>query len=185
MDDVLLRRLVGAAVLLVVAFALASLLPDPQRAAPAAPAVTYDLRTGKPVTPPETAGSGSRPEAKTPPPVGEGEAEAPAPAAAPLEHRPALKVDETLDDSASGWWLQVGSFSSQANARAALRDLYGMGMPTIVQSVPVGKTLWYRVRVGPYPDESAAQKALAKVRQQGYPQVKLVKPDSAPEPKGN
>lgn len=174
MDDTLLRRLVGAAVLLLAAFALASLLPDPQGAGPSpSHAVTYDLRTGKPV-PTEDPSADKVPPARTP--------AAPAP---PAAKRPALKVDETLDEGAGGWWVQVGSFSSQGNARSALRDLYGTGMPTVIQSVPVGKTIWYRVRVGPYGDEAAVQKALAKVRQQGYASARLVKPDSAPESRGN
>lgn len=49
MDDLLKRRLVGAAVLVLGAFALASLLPGPDRKPGAGdePVVAYDLRTGR------------------------------------------------------------------------------------------------------------------------------------------
>lgn len=159
MDEVLKRRLIGALVLLTAAFIAASVLPDPNRAGPPGEGavVTYDLRTGQPVatTPPATP-----PAAEAPPP-----------------QRPALKVDETLGEDPSQWYVQIGSFESQANARNALQKLYGLGLPTTIQSVSVGKNLWYRVRVGPYPDEAAATKALATVRKQGYPLSKLVRPE--------
>lgn len=166
MDEVLKRRLAGATVLLALAFLLASLLPDP--AVEGEPrrgrVVTYDLATGKPLEPPAEAPPATEPSA---------EADVPAP-------RPALKVDETLGEGAGQWFVQIGSFESQANARNALQKLYGLGLPTTIQSVAVGKNLWYRVRVGPYPDEASTERALATIRKQGYPLAKLVRPESTP-----
>ena len=98
--------------------------------------------------------------------------------------RPVLKVDETLEQP-GGWFVQVGSFSNEANARKALQDLFGMGLPTVIQSVAVGTALWYRVRVGPYPGEGAAQAVLNRVRKNGYSTAKLVRPETDPAPKGN
>lgn len=162
MDEVLKRRLIGAIVLLTAAFIVASALPDPNRAAQGEDAVvTYDLRTGEALT---TAPAPAAPPAAAPP------REATPP-------RPALKVDETLGPDPSQWYIQIASFESQANARNALQKLYGLGLPTTIQSVAVGKNLWYRVRVGPYPDEATATKALATVRKQGYPLSKLVRPE--------
>ena len=173
MDEVLRRRLIGAAVLLLAAFLLASLLPDPgpRGDAGAARVVTYDLRTGEalaPATAPAAPQSqdGGLPAGDTP------------------EPRPALKVDETLGSAADGWFLQIGSFESQTNARNVLQKLYGAGLPTTIQSLSVGKKLWYRVRVGPFPDEAAAQQALVTVRKQGYPLAKVVRPE-APARGGN
>jgi cell division septation protein DedD len=161
MDEVLRRRLVGAAVLLAAAFAVASLLPEPGPGArgDSGRSVTYDLRTGAPLSAPSD--------------------EAPERVDAPPGAR--LQVDETLGDPAGAWYVQIGSFESQSNARSVLQKLYGLGLPTIIQSVAVGKKLWYRVRVGPYGSEAAGQQALATIRQQGYPLAKLVRPDSAPE----
>ena len=172
MDEALRRRLVGATVLLAGAFLVASLLPDPSPRAPshARAAVTYDLRTGEPV------GPAMAPE---PQPGSEAEAQAGEPPAEVAGPRPTLKVDDSLGAAPGGWYLQIGSFESQANARKVLQTLYGAGLPTTIQSIPVNKKLWYRVRVGPYADEAAAQKALVDVRKQGYPLAKLVRPDPA------
>jgi len=181
MDEALLRRLLGAAALLAVAFLLATLLPDPEPAQREETMVAYDLRTGKPIgtlSPPVEHAPALKPEEKLEP-----RSAAAAPAAAPVS-RPALKVDETLD-KAGGWFVQVGSYSSQTNARNALQKLFGMGLPTVIQSVAVGKTLWYRVRVGPYPAEGAALAALASIKKNGYTTAKLVRPDSNAAPKGN
>lgn len=175
MDDVLLRRLVGAAVLLGVAFGVASLLPEPlpPGSAPARSVVTYDLRTGQPMH----SAAAPAPEARPPP-----DAAPPDPAA--RLPRPTLKVDERLEPAAGAWYLQIGSFESQTNARNVLQKLYGAGLPTKIESQSVGKKLWYRVRVGPYADEAAVQKALATVRKQGYPLAKVVRPET-PVPGGN
>ena len=187
MDEVLLRRLLGAAALLGLAFLLATLLPDPEPARrDGAAIVAYDLRTGKPIgtmpLPPfehlpalkSDATLDADPDPVAPVPETE---RAPAP-------RPALKVDETLH-RVGGWFVQVGSYSSQANARGALQKLFGLGLPTVIQSVAVGKTLWYRVRVGPYPTEGAALAALASVKKNGYTTAKLVRPDPDAVPKEN
>jgi cell division septation protein DedD len=180
MDEVLRRRLVGAAVLLAAAFLLASLLPDPgpRGAGGSGQVVTYDLRTGRPINPPP------RPEPE-PAPTARSQAEPPAaagpapPGPAPDTPRPALKVDESLGGTPPGaWYLQIGSFENQANARNVLTRLYGAGLPTTIQTLTSGKKLWYRVRVGPYANEAAAQQALAKVRGQGYPLTKVVKADA-------
>lgn len=181
MDEALLRRLLGAATLLAVAMIVAALLPEPGDAGREG-VVAYDLRTGREI------GAMPLPPAKHPPTLKPEEklaaprAEEQAPAATPLP-RPALKVDESLGGG-GGWFVQVGSYSTQANARNALQKLFGMGLPTVIQSVAVGKSLWYRVRVGPYRAEGEAVAALARIKQNGYKDAKLIRPESSP-PKGN
>lgn len=168
MDEVLRRRLIGAAVLLALAFLLASLLPDPgpRDAADVGRVVTYDLRTGQALTAPE-------PAPETPETPG-----ADRPADGATAPHPTLRVDETLGTAAGGWFLQIGSFESQTNARNVLQKLYGAGLPTTIQSMSVGRKLWYRVRVGPYPDEASAREALVIVRKQGYALAKVVRPEA-------
>lgn len=170
MDEVLLRRLLGAATLLATALLFAALLPEPAPPVPGEGVVAYDLRTGRQL--------GERPPVEYPPELKPEEAlvarpAETAPPPAPLR-RPVLKVDETLGPG--GWFVQVGSFSNQANARKALQELFGMGLPTVIQSVSVGQT-WYRVRVGPYATEGAALEGLTRIRKSGYPDAKLVRPD--------
>lgn len=179
MDEILLRRLLGAGTLLALALLFAALLPEPGPAGHGEGVVAYDLRTGRRL--------GALPAVEKPPELKPEEqlsarpVESPS-AAAPVP-RPSLKVDETLGAS-GGWFVQVGSYSNQANARNALQKLFGMGLPTVIQSVTVGKTLWYRVRVGPFPAEGAALDALARIKQGGYDTARLVRPEPAAA-KGN
>jgi cell division septation protein DedD len=193
MDEVLARRLLGATAILAVAFLFASLLPEPEDKRGDDIVAAYDLSTGLPIGPtvaeqapvehPPALKSDDTlagPEAQDAPP----DAAEPPPQAEPLP-RPALRVDEHLASRSGGWFVQVGSFSNQANARGALQKLFGMGLPTVIQSVSVGKTLWYRVRVGPYPAEAPAAAALAKIKKNGFNSAKLVSPDSDAAPKGN
>lgn len=182
MDEALLRRLLGAAALLALAFLVASLLPEPHPP-DRGDAVVYDLRTGAELSPGTRAPVENPPELKAEDTLAERPAEPAPQAAPPVERRPALKVDETLGQP-GGWFIQVGSYSSQANARNALQKLFGMGLPTVIQSVSVGQT-WYRVRVGPYAAEGAALAALSRIKQNGYTDAKLVRPESDPAPKGN
>lgn len=181
MDEALLRRLLGAAALLALAFMVATLLPAPADRARGDGTVIYDLSTGEqrggsplpPVEEPAPAPRPVQPAAETPAPT--------LPAVASATPRPAAATEP----AAGGWFVQVGSFSSQANARGALQKLFGMGLPTAIQSVRVGTTLWYRVRVGPYPGEGAAAAALARIRQNGFDTAKLVKPDPDAASGGN
>jgi DedD protein len=163
MDEVLLRRLVGAAVLLAGAFLLASLLPEPDGSGRPEAAVRYDLRSGQPIPGPAPPVDPVSPAPET---------VAPAPPA-----RANLRVDETLGRH-GGWFIQVGSFGNQANARGVLEKLYGLGLPTVIQTVPVGRDLWYRVRVGPYENEPEAQRALERIRKEGYAAAKIVRPEA-------
>jgi cell division protein FtsN len=170
-DEILLRRLLGAATLLALALLFAALLPEPAPPAPGEGVVAYDLRTGRQL--------GARPQVENPPELKPEEALAPRPAEtapppAPLP-RPALKVDETL--GAGGWFVQVGSFGGEANARGAQQELFGMGLPTVIQKIPVNDALWFRVRVGPYRTEGEALAALARIRKGGYRDARLVRPD--------
>ena len=190
MDDALGRRLIGAAVLLAGAWGLAALLPapEPQFGRSASHVVTYDLRTGQPLEMPPVAREAPRSPTQ-PAPVelaAESEPEPapklapPAAVPAPLPH-PVLKVDESLGDTPTGaWYVQIGSFSNQANARGVLQKLYGAELPVLIQTVPTGKQLWYRVRVGPYAAENAAQKALGTVKKKGFTSARLVRPDTGP-----
>ena len=194
MDEVLLRRLLGAGTLLALALLFAALLP-----APGTPGrdgvVAYDLQTGRQIGlapvehPPELKPEEhllARPAAAPVETPADEPAEAPVeppppapkPAVEPPLPRPALKVDDSLG-SRGGWYVQVGSYSSQSNARNALQKLFGMGLKTAIQPVSAGQSLWYRVRVGPFASERAALEALARIKKGGYPDAKLVRPETA------
>jgi cell division septation protein DedD len=181
-DEALLRRLLGAGTLLAVALLFAALLPEPGAPARGDGVVAYDLVTGRQV------GTMPLPPVERPPVLKPEEQLATPPAGTPAETaalpRPVLRVDENLDKG-GGWFVQVGSYSSQANARGALKKLSGMGLQTSIQSVPVDKKQWYRVRVGPYAVEGRAAAALARIKQSGFEDARLVRPDPGASPKGN
>lgn len=214
MDETLARRLLGATVLLLLAFGLASLLPGPdgESGKYGQPVVAYDLRTGQPLNlspreppPPPvrlkpveigaTPAPAAAPEpessakpAPQPSPTPKPEAASEAKPAPPLavtatsgarSGHPSLKVDESFGTATNtSWYVQIGSFSSRDNARTVLQKLFKQGLPAMMQNVTVGKSLWYRVRVGPYASETPAQQALSAVRAQGYPAAKVVRPDA-------
>lgn len=67
---------------------------------------------------------------------------------------------------ASGFAVQVGSFTSRARAEA-LRDSVG-GTAAVSESTVAGETL-YRVRLGPYPDRSQAAAAAQSLATRGFP----------------
>jgi hypothetical protein len=172
-DEILLRRLLGAGTLLALALLFAALLPGPAGPGPDEGVVAYDLRTGRRL--------GARPPVENPPELKPEDAlvsrppEA-APEPQPLP-RPALKVDESLG-AAGGWYVQVASFY-------ALQKLFGMGLPTVIQQVPVDNALWFRVRVGPFAAEAAALAALERVKRNGYATARLVRPEPPAPAKGN
>src|SRR5690242_2458209 len=105
MDEALLRRLLGAAALLALAFLLATLLPEPGPGDRGDGTVVYDLRTG------EELGQGARPSVEHPPDLKSDDTLAERPVeetqpkpAPPAQRRPALKVDETLEQP-GGWFV--------------------------------------------------------------------------------
>jgi cell division protein FtsN len=172
MDETLLRRLIGAVVLLGGALGVAALLPDPATAPSAASAhsVTYDLRTG------ERVGAPAAPAAE--PPASEPSRTVPA----TPEPTDAAAEEAALepDPEPAGWYVQVGSFESEGNAKSALQRLYTAGQPARLQAVRVGKGYWFRVRVGPYPQESQAKGVLENLSRQGYRGGKVVLVEPAP-----
>lgn len=57
--------------------------------------------------------------------------------------------------------VQVGSFSSVADAGRYKRDLVQKGYPAFIAEADLGaKGIWYRVRLGPYADAEAAKRAM-------------------------
>jgi rare lipoprotein A len=86
--------------------------------------------------------------------------------------RPLLQ--EGLDRATTGGFLiQAGSFRSRDNAERA-RSLLGAIAPVEVAPTQVGGETLFRVRVGPFADESAATEALARVTEAGYRGAKIV-----------
>jgi len=69
--------------------------------------------------------------------------------------------------------IQAGSFRSEDNAERATALLGGIA-PVDVAPVEVGGETLFRVRVGPFTDETEASAALARVTEAGYQGAKIV-----------
>lgn len=74
---------------------------------------------------------------------------------------------------ASGWVVQVGSFSSQTKAQTLQEALKRSAIATTITPVIIGATTFYRVRVMP-PGEKAAVEAMAERLRQSHKLETLV-----------
>lgn len=179
MDEILLRRLLGALVLFGGLFLLSSLLPD-------ADAPDTELAGGKqrvqiellpkPEAPPRRA---APPEQSKPRPKPEpgpatkskaepsAEAEAP-PAASRPKSQPKPAAQPAPVPAGEQWWVQVASFSSQANAEALVKDLRGRGLKAVLETVQVGGRQVSRVLLGPYSNQQAAEGARSSIILSGF-----------------
>ncbi|MEQ1497109.1 MAG: SPOR domain-containing protein [Novosphingobium sp.] len=89
----------------------------------------------------------------------------PAPAPAPVvKPRPTPAPAPAPAAARGNFFVQVGAFSSQANAKSAAAKIGG----SLIQS----GNLW-RVRMGPYATEAQAKAALAKARAAGYKDARI------------
>jgi DedD protein len=119
------------------------------------PPVTEQVRDLAP--PPSAADSATSTAA---PDVQPAEAVAPAAAArrdAPPAVRPTADVGKPASTGAAGrWWVQLGSFSSEANAQRLASDLRARGFTIEVSKVTAGGRDLHRVRAGPAADRGSA-----------------------------
>lgn len=74
---------------------------------------------------------------------------------------------------ADGLLIQAGSFKSKENADKARAKLAAIA-PVDVTPIDVGGNVYFRVRVGPFSDASAAEAALARVSEAGYQGAKIL-----------
>lgn len=115
---------------------------------------------------PATASPAPAPESKAPlpepPPVARESAPAVAkpPVAKPAE-RPAEKATATPADGS--WYVQVGVYSNRDNAQRVVEKLKGRGFSVVTDTVKIEGGKATRLRVGPYRDKSAAEKAAARI----------------------
>lgn len=102
-------------------------------------------------------------------------APAPAPQAAAPEPAPAPKADTVeapapeanpVQPQNPGYFIQVGSYKNADDAETTRAKIAFSGMDS---SVSYGKDGYYRVRIGPFDNETAAQKALGTLKQNDLP----------------
>ena len=86
--------------------------------------------------------------------------------------RPSRQSPPSMAGS-GGFLVQAGSFRSTDNAEKARSALSGIAQVEVAPFQVGGKTM-FRVRVGPFAEESAANAALARVTEAGYTDAKIV-----------
>lgn len=80
----------------------------------------------------------------------------------------ALGGDDNEDAPKTGdyYILQVGSVTSEADAKKLQDSLKLEGFKAIVNPLARGDTTWYRIQIGPYSDYQMAQNAEASLQEQ-------------------
>ena len=164
MEIGLKERLIGAVVLvllgvIIIPFFLKGSAPDsgvaqpvtlPPAAGTAAPQqYTLSLAPagGTAALAPAAATQGPAPQA----------AAAPAPAPKPVVH--SIARQQAAPVSGGTWLIQAGSYGSEANATKVAHTLEQHGYHASVSRFSKGGQTYFRVRVGPYAERSAADKA--------------------------
>lgn len=59
------------------------------------------------------------------------------------------------------YWIQVGSYTSQARAEQIKSTLMEKGVASIITTKPIEETTYFRVRIGPYSSKQEAEKFLS------------------------
>ena len=86
---------------------------------------------------------------------------------------PAKPVANSSPQAASGsgrtWSVQVGAFSTSTAAQKLATELDGAGFAAYVASARQGSKALHRVRVGPVPDRSEADRLASRLKSRGLP----------------
>ena len=132
---------------------------QPQPAASTPPAAAPLAQAADKVAPPK------RPS----PPQARARASAPDTPAAPPDTAASASTAQPLPavGTAPGYYINVGLFAEEANARKAQARLLNEGLPAFRQETRVGKKRRLRVRVGPYSDRADADAAAITIRAMG------------------
>jgi cell division protein FtsN len=153
----------------------------PQQAAPAeaVPAPQQQMAAVEPAMPampmPQAAPAPA-PVADAAPPAAPAPAADPAPVAAIPPKPKVAAADVAAPAKPSQYVVQVGSKQNQTEALATFADMQ-QKYPTLlasyrpmVQKADLGaKGVWYRLRIGPIVDKSAATKLCGQLKSQGHP----------------
>ena len=188
MEQILKQRLIGAVVLVSLAVIFIPIIlegPDDEwtprsHSLPDKPQLDYRADMELVLPPPvqvdeqpdtteveETSLTGEQPVTKTIKPV----AAPPAPATKPVKSetttRPPAKPAPSaaaLSKSFKGWFVQVGSFGQEMNAKGLQDRLVASGFKAKLQEIEIGNKRAYRVLVGPSATRADAEKQAASLK---------------------
>ena len=184
MDRSLKERVIGAAVLVIIAVLIVPIfldgpsddseivqeritLPGQEGADVIQKTVVLELDRDQPVPAPR---EGDKVKTETPPPTvttpPKTETSKPVVVA---EVKPEPKQAEPTQVSSTGMWaVQLGSFSNQENADRLAADLRKEGYAAFLSQLQTSKGKLHRVRVGPQKDRAEAESMAAKLSAKGH-----------------
>ena len=144
--------------------------PDTPRSVKSAAA-----NTEKRTAPPPASRASAPAKASTPAPAASKTASA-TKSAEPARPKPTAAAKAPVEDlatvgSAPGFYINVGLFADESNARKAQSRLLNEGLPAFRQTLDGAKGTRVRVRVGPYASRSQAEAAAATVQALGLEAV--------------
>jgi len=176
------ERLIGAAILVaIVVLVVPALLSGPRPHAPPAPrpalpapGLAAPMRTVRVDLAKNAAPVPHAPAAAAPPAAAVPPAAAPPPAHLESGGSPPISMTAPPPRAAApvfaprgAWAVQLGSFSSKANAEKLSRKWRAKGYAAFISSSGRGSKALHRVRIGPYADRAAAQGAAAMLKRAG------------------
>jgi len=138
----------------------------PEKAATKAPPASKPATaSAKPSSAPASATAAARrpPASKAGAQAAASSASAAASTAAPAA-APASGASDAVVGSAPGYYINVGLFAEEANARRAQARLLNEGLPAFRQTLESAKGKRIRVRVGPYDGSKDANAAATRIR---------------------
>lgn len=100
----------------------------------------------------------------TPEPTAVTRNSAPAADEPPAEPAPDGRVPTLPVPAATGWAVQVGSFTSESNARRLMEHLKGSAYPAFVVRNVVNGRVMFRVRVGPETEKARAEALVERLK---------------------
>lgn len=176
------ERLIGAVVLVILAIIIipwvlkggsapsttvTQKLALPQAStAPSAQTTTYHLAlngpTGSSTVPAAGAAVQSAPEVTS---AQTAAAQAPPPTAAKASRQGRASLRAAAQAPTTGKWVvQAGSYGNERNALAVEHQLVKRGLHAYISRYRKSGRTYYRVRVGPYPERAAAERAVKEVQ---------------------
>lgn len=173
MNDKLLRQVIGGVVLLLVLMIVIRWfnkeeLPEGQTSPASTPAASAETRVYE-VEPPAQPPSGAQPKSTSPEKreialAAPDDATASAPALPEAGHErsaaaSAAAVNTNVPpqpaDSRGKYVVQVGSYTNQSYADALVKELSTAGYPVLIEEASMEGRKIFRVRIGPYSEETA------------------------------
>jgi cell division protein FtsN len=106
-------------------------------------------------------------ERAAPPPA------APMPGPAVAERSPPTGSSPARATERGNYMLQAASFRSRSDADRLRAELLLLDLPANTGEVNVGNSVWYRVTVGPFPDQAATDLARERMRERNLTAIPL------------